>query len=296
MQIALHLGAHKTATTFIQKALEHSCDALRQNRVGYPPLDCVRPAITHRLDRAGWGLGAATGRLLNEYGDCDRVIISDENIIGGLKPPVGSRTLYARQRIRLAMVLRTLGSNPVRIYFAIRSYDEFLSALYCEYIRHNPFIDARSYLSRMTAAAFSWTDVIGRMAAAVGEENVTLWRYEDFALISDQLFHALTGGHGDLAQKPVQRLHQSMSAEAVDAVSRLEPMRNAHERSSRVKQILNALPKGPARPAYSAFHPSEAEDHRARYAEHVLQIERKFSGLTWISPRSQVGTSSMDSQ
>ena len=295
MLIALHLGAHKTATTYIQKALEQSRDTLRASGLGCPSLDRIRSTITRRLDFAGFGLGGATRHLMDEHRDCERVILSDENIIGGLKPPAGTRAFYGTRRRRVAPLVARLRPNPVKIYFSTRSYDTFLSAIYCEYIRHNPFVDARSYLSWIDLKAFSWVDVIATFVELVGSESVSIWRHEDLALLEDEVFGALTAGRTHLLNKPTARLRESMSAEAVETLAKSPAMRSKDIRSH-VKQITNALPKGPDRPAFSAFETSEAQDLRSRYDEEMAAIERRFPGITVLAPPALNGPTSIESQ
>ncbi len=296
MLIALHVGAHKTATTYVQKALDQSREPLRANGVGYPPLDRIRSTLTRRLDLAGLGLASVTRRLLDEYRDCERIILSDENMIGGLKPSRGTKIFYGRRRARIGALVRRLKPNPVKIYFAVRSYDEFASAIYCEYIRHNPFVDARSYLSRVNLAQFSWIDVIATLVELVGAESVTIWRYEDFTSLEDDVFGALTAGRADLVGKPTGRLRESLSADAVEALHELGATHGANEIRSRVKQIASMFPKGPDRPAFSAFAGEDADNLRVRYDDEITDIERRFPGISVLSPHAQNGTTSLQSQ
>jgi hypothetical protein len=297
MLIALHLGAHKTATTYVQKALDQSREALRADGVGYPPLDRMRSTITRRLDFAALGLAGATTRLLNEYSDCERVIFSDENIIGGLKPARGTKTFYGRRRARIGSLIRRLRPNPVKIYFAVRSYEQFVSAIYCEYIRHNPFVDARSYLSRLNLPEFSWIDVIATLVELVGAQSVTLWRYEDFPALEEDVFAALSGGRANLIDRPTERLRESLSAEAVEALHGLERTHgSATEIRSRVKRVEADFPKGLNCPAFSAFGRTDAKDLRARYDDEISGIEHLFPGISVLAPRARDGTTSLQSQ
>lgn len=284
MLIALHLGAHKTATTYIQKALEQSRESLRRTGVGYPPLNRIRSTITGRLDFAGLGLGSAARRILAEYHGCERLILSDENMLGGLRPSRRTKEFYAARSRRVGGIVRNVRPNPVKIFFATRSYDEFVSAMYCEYIRHNPFISAASYLDRIDLEALSWSRVIATLVEIVGAENLTVWRYEDFSLVEDDVFGALTGGPANLVSKPTALLRESLSAEAVETLAGLQSTLTARQIRSRVKPVAMALPKGPNRPPFSAYEQAEAEKLRARYDEEMRQLADRFSALSLLSP------------
>ena len=283
MLIALHLGAHKTATTYVQQAIQQGQDALRRAGVGYVPLTEVRSRLTRRLDLAGFGLGRAARLLLDEHRDCGRLIVSDENILGGLDASRRTRTFYGSRKRRLASLVRKLRPHEVKIFFATRSYDQFITAMYCEYIRHSPFIGIDSYLARLDLQAISWTDVIATLVDGAGVENVTLWRYEDFHVLEDEVFDALTGGHRELLEKPDRKLRESLSAEAVEALSRQPAMRSRDAIRSRSKRIAAALPKGPGRPAFSAFGAAEAEALRARYEEETRLRTSTFPGIRMLT-------------
>lgn len=283
MLIALHLGAHKTASTYVQQALEQSQTALNGVGVGYLTLAKVRSRLTRRLDFAGFGLGRATRRLLEEHRDYERLILSDENILGGLRPARRTRSFYSSRGRRLALLVQMLRPHEMRIFFATRSYGDFISAMYCEYIRHNPFITSETYLARVDILAFSWIEVIATFVRLIGAESVTLWSYEDFQEVEDEVFQALTGGRGGLVEKPGRKLRESLSVEAVQMLGEQPPTLTRDEIRSRSKRISAALPKGPGRPGFTAFSASEAEGLRARYEEEMRLLSSRFPGITMLA-------------
>jgi hypothetical protein len=281
MLIALHLGAHKTATTYIQDALNLGREKLIEAGVGYVPLREVRSALTGRLGFGRPGLQAAAARLLEEYRGCERLILSDENIIGGLKPSSRSG-LYPRRSKRLAKLLRGLGQHDFRIYFATRSYDEFISAMYCEYIRHHPFIDAASYLRGFDFEAFSWTDIVGTFVRLIGAQKITLWRFEDFRRVEALVFGALIDAPPDLLEKPGGRVRESLSVAAVQSLASLPPCRSADELRARAKAAAAAYPKGPDNPPFCAFDAGTAEALRARYERDIARLLQDFPGIHFL--------------
>lgn len=275
MLIALHLGAHKTATTYIQNALELSREKLDEFAVAYIPLIELRSTLTERLGIGRSGLKAAAGQLLSHHRSHRRLIISDENIIGGLKPSF-AWGFYPRRRMRLLKLLRKLGQHDLRIYFATRSYDEFISAMYCEYIRHHPFVDTYSYLRGTNYETFSWLDVIETFVSLIGAENVTIWRHEDFPAVERQVFAALIGGQPDMVDKPSGRIRESLSKKAVQSLASLPPTSDADELRARARSAAAAHPKGAGNPPFSAFDHATAEALRARYEHEISHLREVF--------------------
>jgi hypothetical protein len=285
MRIALHLGAHKTATTYIQNALELSREKLNQSGIGYVALTAVRSSLTERLGFGRSGLPEAADQLLSDYRPCKRLIISDENIIGGLKPSFG-RGFYPRRRRRLAKLLNGLGRHNFSVYFATRAYDEFISAIYCEYIRHHPFVDTQSYLRGVAFNTFNWLDVVRTFVKLIGSENVTIWRYEDFHAVQGQVFAALLDTSPDLIEKPTGRVRESLSAKAAQSLACLEATRDADELRARARSAAAAYPKSPDNPPFSAFDPATAETMRIRYDEDIARLLRDFPGVRYLRPNT----------
>lgn len=278
MVIALHLGAHKTATTYMQDGLELSRGVLRQSGIGYVPLTELRPSITERLGFGRPGLQTAVNRLLDEYRGCNRLIISDENIIGGLKPSP-KLGFYPKHRKRLAKLLGKLGRHDFEIYFATRSYDEFISAMYCEYIRHRAFVEVETYLRNFEYGAFRWSKIVETFVTLVGAENVYLWRYEDFAAAQDEIFAALIDAPADMVQRPTGRVRESLSMAAVQTLASLDPTDDADEARARARAAAAAHPKGPDNPAFSAFIPAASRTLRARYESEISRLRHDFPGI-----------------
>ena len=281
--ISLHLGAHKTATTYIQQALEQSLDKLRASGVGYIPLAEMRPTITRSVGLTGFSRLPAARRALDRYRDCTTLILSDENILG--QPvPARSGLYYPRRRFRLWRLLRRLPSANVRIFFAIRAYDSFVSAMYSEIIRHRPFVAPDLYLKQVDVDAFAWRNVIASFVGLVGAERVTVWRHEDFAAVQDRLFDLLTAGHGECVEAPDQAVRPSLSTEAVARLVALQSRLTPVEIRDQVEAVARQFPKGPDNPTFSAYDPDRAARLRERYAREASQLADDFPGIHFLAP------------
>ena len=285
MLMALHLGAHKTATTYMQDAMELSREELRESGIGYVPLMELRPRVTERLGFGRLGLHGAVNRLLSEYRGCKRLIISDENIIGGLRPSA-KWGFYPKHRERLAKLLGKLGRQDCKIYFATRSYDEFISAMYCEYIRHRAFVGAEAYLRNFEYGAFSWAKIVETFVTLIGAENVHVWRYEDFPAAQDQVFAALIDAPANLVLRPTGRVRESLSVRAVQTLASLEPARNPDEARARAKAAAAAHPKGSDDPPFSAFSSAMSQTLRARYESEISRLPHAFPGIRLLGQSS----------
>ena len=153
-KVNLHIGAHKTATTFIQKVLRASKDSLAGHGIKYVPTQNVRKNVTHGL-RAHKNRGisrAATVTRIREYvesrfpGDYTTLVISEENLVGNCRELYTKSDLYPDITVRLQLVAEALQAYEVDVYFCVRGYVDFFPSAYCEFLRHNDFTTFETFL------------------------------------------------------------------------------------------------------------------------------------------------------
>ena len=93
MKVLVHLGVHKTATTFIQSQLANNRQALAAKGFGMAGIWAVRKRFTNHFDRLAWfdplwrfltrpTLRRKLGRLMGENEAVHTFLLSDENLTG----------------------------------------------------------------------------------------------------------------------------------------------------------------------------------------------------------------------
>jgi hypothetical protein len=178
---ALHVGAHKTGTTVLQKYLaEHEAE-LRRNGIYY-----LRRS--HLARYAGWGErlvenpAPLAARLRKFRVDPRfRVLIgSNENLMGRPFLKGGNGGLYpnaARNSVALGRAVRASGC---KIVIGIRPQPDFLESYYLQTVhqgRDEPF---ETWLSRIDLGALSWRPIVGAFEEVFGRHRVEV---VDFRLI-----------------------------------------------------------------------------------------------------------------
>lgn len=197
--VVLHLGAHKTGTSLIQKYLRDRPAELARMRLtfltrtttnevvgwGMKPLeaperlrDAVRQAagarviLGHRvpLPRAlPWIAGGAVRT----------VVVSHENALG--RPFVeGTAGLYPRAEQRLGGIVGALQGHRLRLVYYLRSQAQFLESYYLQMIHQGSSATFREWLSDIDLDAISWAPLVETLAEAVGHDNLVV---KDFAEI-----------------------------------------------------------------------------------------------------------------
>ncbi|MEQ8966827.1 MAG: hypothetical protein RID91_13445 [Azospirillaceae bacterium] len=264
----LHLGAHKTATTHIQKVLARLQETGPRRGFQYVP-----PEVTRRLDRTVFrrrhlfrdprywmgpeGRAASIEAIFAGHLD-DRpiVVLSEENWLGGSVTDILAETPYPEAGHRLDYLRHLARRSRLSLFIGLRSFDTLLPSAYAQALREGPlgvtFEDVRASAARRPP---SWLAPIERIRRLVPDTPITLWRYEDYRAHAHGILEAICG-------------------EPIEAVPMIADPAETRSASPRALARIEALPRGLAGEAYRA----RAE---AIIAEHAVEPER-FAPLTEV--------------
>lgn len=190
--IALHLGVHKTATTYIQSRLSNSREILKENGIAYIPLEETRNLITAKISDE-----SEPQKLLESlrpYMEYDRLILSDENIIGGTNKPKRNK-IYPNARMRVGRILTAFLGYDIEIYITLRNYVDYFVSRYAESLRHFPFMDFDSYHREIDFSTVSWLQLIDSVRSA-GATKLTITDFGELFRDEQAYFDLLVGTPG----------------------------------------------------------------------------------------------------
>lgn len=290
MEISLHLGAHKTASTYIQSRLLHSHGNLRREGIDYVPLSILRADLTPHLWRTVRpGLGGllhprafsdALDRLIDraEARGTRRLLLSEENFLGNCSEIVIDGAFYPRVWGAMERLADEFGEAPVRIFLAVRGYADFFASAYGQVIRNVRYVGFDTRLkARLLAMRRGWVDVVSDIRAAFPDARIRLWRYEDMAMIEPFLFREILGAAAArrlcaFDERPLQGL----SAAAFAEIGALRP---ASVTPAVVTRISQRLPKGRSLPAFDPWTRAERAELDARYSNELALIREAFPDM-----------------
>lgn len=189
--VALHVGAHKTATTYIQSRLLNSQDVLNSAGISIVPTGQFRKRITSQVLNSDFA-PVQLSRLLEEYAGYKRVIISDENLLG-VRP--NTNRLYPRARQRLEAILPAFEGYTVEVFVTLRSYPDYLVSFYTEYLRNNRFIRFERFYKQIDFNTVTWLDLLEDIRVT-GFETLRISDFSTFFDAEQQYFDALLGTKG----------------------------------------------------------------------------------------------------
>jgi len=284
MRIVLHLGVHKTATTYIQDSLKRSIAKLDAHRIGYVPLEEMRKTVTPNIRRKTAELRSAVAGILARFQGYDTLILSDENIAGGVNDPLQHNALYPNSRGNLERLLENLGGHQIEVYIALRSYDSFLASMYSEVLRHHPFVTFYEYTATLSGDDVSWHPIIQDLTKVVNPSQMILWDFADFRQIGDQIFDSMLGA--PLAaelDRPTGSVRDSLSAKAIAALTALRHALSNEEIKLLVGPIGQAFPKNSENLPYLPFPPKVVERLQKQYAIDIARIKADFPAIRFVT-------------
>ena len=220
MQIVLHLGAHKTATTHLQQALKRSRAALTDRETALFLPDDLRRNGLMLQDWLGQSstdpeheaiLRAAFARPAR------RLLISEENAIGMVPGPSLTRDglLYARAGQRLARLRRVLPEAPVTLALAVREGAGFLASCHVQALMAGRVAPFAQVFGGIDPAGLDWAGLADRLLSAWPGARLLVWDHADWPAVADQVAAALLGPGARAPDWPRGLSHPGLSAPAV---------------------------------------------------------------------------------
>lgn len=284
--IIFHVGAHKTATTHLQRCLQRVSGQLQGAGVAYRgPADLRLP---------GQSLPARFGLTPKEPAQPDpaaalaeisagaaRLVLSEENYIGPLLRPLrGGRALrYGEAGARLAQLANAMGQE-IAVCLAIRQPLRFLDAAYSQSLMAGKIMPHRHFAQRNPVTAVRWAEVVAAIGQAKGVSGVTLWRYEDYQPVFAQITQALLGPAAAHVTWVDRHIHRSLSATAVAAVLHDD---SAGAEGLTAQAARDLFPVSADHPAFTGFSPEAYAAADQTYAETCEKIAQ-MPGVTFLRP------------
>lgn len=218
-RLILHIGAHKTATTTIQRACRTNRARLAEHGVLYPEA-CRFHFAHHRLPFA---LKGKRDPARGDVPDFDTEIAALRAEVLAAPQPVtlvSSEDLFVLRRPFLRRLVAGLDFAEIHVLAMVRRQDDYLLSFYNQnakdpgngYVRPLPDLVADP---RSTCAEIDYRKWLGFWQAAVGDGRVRLARFED----GDPLATVL--GHLDLPPDLIaapRRANESLPARAVETI------------------------------------------------------------------------------
>ncbi|WP_281826737.1 hypothetical protein [Jannaschia rubra] len=279
--VTLHLGAHRTGTTSLQRLLDRNVAHLNRRGVAIWGPRRTRTGLLAGVmgDPARFSGGddphlhRAAGRIAISRADLSasgigRLVISDENLLGGLRENLLLAQPYPTAGARLRRLDRAVPGID-RVVLAIRAPDAWWASVFAFLITRGFAPPDRMTVDAIVAAHYGWRQVILDVADAMPRARLTVWTFEDMAVDPARAFADLTG------HKPCGKSVPHLNASPPLAVlqSRL-----------RDDGCLMTLPQMAGH--YSPFTTRDRAALRARYQDDLAWLRDGADGRITLGPEA----------
>ena len=187
--IALHIGAHKTASSHLQRVLYNNREYLSDEGIR-----CYGPGYLRQEGRSlaeifgmSWSEGEAPKRgpleqlrLLTK--GRKRLVFTEENFVGTLSDKYGrvSLPLYPNGVDRVAELVAAWAPVKPQLFVAVRNPASYLASAYSQGLVAGRHLGPRTFRARNDWRKIDWADYITRLQAIEGIDHVFVWRQEDY--------------------------------------------------------------------------------------------------------------------
>lgn len=275
VDVILHLGAHRTASTTFQTYLERERMSLAAQGVAVWTPERTRsglfsgligrpdersPMHMLRAARSSGLIRIEAQRLENE--GFDKLVVSEENMIGAARDNLRSFALYPDAAERLSNFRTAFADRCLRIGIAIRDYESYLSSAFAFAVTRGHRFPAPSDVDVLVRQPRRWRDVIMDIAHSFPRAELVVWPFERFAGEPQGALAALTG-------VPAPR-HAEIWCNKSPNLNRLRHVLNE------AGQDLAVIPKGNGR--WKPFSSGQAAHLRREYTEDLEWLRSGADG------------------
>ena len=289
MDVILHLGAHRCATTSFQNYLRQNSDGLLAQGVGFWGPRRIRNGLFRGILP---GPGAARGRDLHRRGvgrvrmhltrsaglGLGSLLVSDENMLGGMRGNLAMADLYCGTGERMARYGEAFDGQISTVALNIRSLDSYWTSVLGYGLTRGRGMPEPALLRRLATSQRSWRDVITDLACALPDAQIWALPFETFAGRPEAQL-------GAIAPIKAPRTH---ARDWLNPTPRLPQLRD-------LAGVLGEdwpLPLGDGR--WQPFTPAEAAMMREAYADDLMWLTGGADGLARLMPdpdKKQAGKS-----
>lgn len=207
MQIILHLGAQRSATTTFQHYMRRHADRLGALGVGFWGPGRLREAGLFQGLYAGpsgrvsaAAVAAAKPRIAAALALAGArgvrwLVISDENMLGSVKGNIRHRALYPDCATRLQGFAEALGCPVDKVLLGLRPLPDYWTSALAYGVKRGCEVPSEAVRHEISTSERSWRDVICDISTVMPEAQIEVHRFADFAGAPDARLAALIGSY-----------------------------------------------------------------------------------------------------
>jgi hypothetical protein len=272
MDIILHIGAHRCATTTFQHYMRLNHDGLKSSGIGFWGPRRTRNGLFSGLTPQPH---VATGRNLQRRAagriqlGCARsamsgvqtLVVSDENILGSVRENLRLGELYCGVGERIARYGHAFGGRVSDVLINIRSLEKFWASSLGFGLTRGMGTPTRQSLDRISNGPRSWREVVTDVACAAPQARIRVLPFETFAGQPDVQLEVMTG----------QKAPKTHARDWLNATPKLAELR----------EYSTEIPAGEGR--WQPFDATQIAMMRETYSDDLMWLAAGAEGLATLT-------------
>ncbi|OWU85169.1 hypothetical protein ATO6_09015 [Oceanicola sp. 22II-s10i] len=208
MDVILHLGAHRTASTSFQAYMRGNTRVLQGQGIGFWGPQRTRGGLLTGVIPVR-GAGPAERQYLRASGRialaCEKsaragirqLVVSDENMIGAPRANLRADSLYPQAGARVRRYLDAFGGGVTQIALSIRSPELYWASCFAFAVMRGHAVPSAATLNRLTDSPRGWREVIADIACAAPGVPLMILTHEEFGSLPELRLWHMTGRRAD---------------------------------------------------------------------------------------------------
>ena len=291
--IILHLGTHKTATTFMQEILERNAKLLESLDI-----KSYTPNILRKLRYGGMLRSSLSHKLAaDEFAEINKklitdplnqtIVISEENLIGTPRDFLQSKSLYTQSDKLLGGLSKQMEAYNVKILICLRSLSTFLPSMYCEYIRNNPnYLSFADFYSKINIKKASWFELMQAVQRNFPTGEIVVW---DYSVLREKggmrmvLKELIPGVSPDDLSMPSKVVRSGMTHRCMNLIGELHRHLSVDE-YQQIKQFLDCRMQWCSDDKFQPFKQGEIDRLDKNHKLALTKITNNKTNIRIITP------------
>ncbi len=278
--VALHIGAHKTATTHLQHCLQGARSDLRDAGVRlFGPAQLRGPGQTLAerfslpfVARPENAHADSKGMLKEMRDGVERLVISEENFVGVLNRKGGRMDvpLYPNAVERIAALASVIAPEGIDVFLGIRAPAPFLNSVYSQVLLSGNVVAPPEFRRLNQLGAIDWAAYLKKLQRIKSVRSLVVWPYEDYEALFGRITALMVGAvAAEHVSSVAKVVHSGLSARAVEEIL------STGAKSTTAESARLARSRFPISDQYPKFDVFTGKDHATsglQYADQLTEI------------------------
>ena len=293
LKIKLYIGAHKTATTHLQRLLDINRDHLLANDIHLSIPSDLRPEwMPLFIKTINSKDKILTEKLYTMSPNHGTWIFSEENFSGTPYDLTIKSSIYPNLKERLEHFQNLFKDAEIEVFFSIRSYETYYRSAYLEVIRNRGYLPFNDFYDTKRFNLNRWESVIDAITKVIAPNKVTLWCYEDIQPLTPIILHNLTKLENiktltDSYNTKITR--PSISLKTLRILKILDKIITRKESIILIKHLNRKYPASKLNGRVLPFNTSDSNNFRDLYRDSIQAILHQNPKINFLSAEKYKG-------